>query len=52
MAVDHQGKNKLKMLWTQTIQYNLHPVWNETVEFGRRAWSYFTVGVWNDDSNV
>ena len=50
MAVDHQGKSK--MLQTQTIQDNLPPAWNETVEFRRRDWSYFTLGVWDDDSNV
>ena len=48
-AYDILGQKRI--LRSRVIRDNLNPVWNQTMEFGRRAWKSFTVQVWDDDSD-
>ena len=47
-AYDHNGG--ITEMYTDVIQNNLNPVWNERIEFEVNEWSWFTVQAWDEDS--
>ena len=51
VIIAHGRDGEKKRLSTRTIRDNLNPVWNEIIEFESMALSWFTIEVWDDDSD-
>ncbi|XP_064388206.1 slit homolog 1 protein-like [Halichondria panicea] len=50
IAVDRFGNSR--KLTTSVKSGNHNPNWNQSLNFGRRAWSYFRVRVYDSDNNA